>query len=79
MDTTKTKYRQCKLRHPATNREEVAWIPSIYAYQGRWLEIEGEDGWQVKEVYKLGSLRTLGEFDGQRHAQKHFQGSSGLG
>jgi len=73
-----TKYRQVRLRHPSTNRVQTAWIPSVFAHQGRHLEIKDEDGWVVDEVFKDGTLRTLGDFDGQRHAQKHMQGSSGL-
>ena len=77
MNTSDTKYRQCKLRHPATKRFHTAWLPTIYAHKGRHLEICGEDGWVVEEVYREGSLRVLNDFDGQRAAQRHFQGSSG--
>ncbi len=75
MDTSQTRYRQCKLSHPASKRFQVAWIPNIYAKKNWHLEISGEDGWRVDEVY-TGTLRQMVDFEGQRHAQKHFQGSS---
>ena len=42
-------YIQCKLRR--RNKVNTAWIPEQFAVQGKFLEIRGEDGWQVETVY----------------------------
>jgi hypothetical protein len=42
-------YRQCTLlNHDA--RRKVAWIPSLFAFEGKLLTIQGESGWLVEEV-----------------------------
>lgn len=49
-------YRQCRLKRGAT--AQIAWIPQEFAKIGRYLEIQGENGWLVEGVYG----RSAGEY-----------------
>lgn len=41
-------YRQCTLRLGST--EQVSWIPEEFAIKNKFLEVKGENGWQVTHV-----------------------------
>lgn len=43
-------YRQCNLRRGTT--KQVAWIEESLAQLGKYLCINGEDGWRVERVGK---------------------------
>ena len=46
-----TYYRQCNLRRGMT--KQVAWIEESLAQLGKYLCIQGEDGWRVERVGKI--------------------------
>lgn len=41
-------YIQCRLRCGST--EQVAWVPSEFAVQGKYIRIKDVDGWRVISV-----------------------------
>lgn len=56
MKSTKT-YKQCRLRNTLKSTMDTVWIPSVFAFKGRNIEIRPtptaafEPGWVVEEVY----------------------------
>jgi len=76
MDKAQTRYKQCRLWHPATRRARVAWIPNQLAKRTQILEIEDEDGWVVNDVFK-GTIRTFADFTAQHNAGRRFQQALG--
>jgi hypothetical protein len=44
-------YKQCLMEKGSSNY--TAWIPKKFANKGKYLKIEGEDGWLIKEAYDL--------------------------
>lgn len=67
-------YKQCELRK--NDITQVAWIPEHYAHAGDYLEIKGDDGWQVMLV---GQFR-MEEADVSMHSQdyKHQRKASDI-
>jgi hypothetical protein len=48
-------YKQCFLQKktgskPEVITQQVAWIPEVFAHQGQYVEIKGDNGWQVTAV-----------------------------
>lgn len=43
-------YKQCLMKKGM--QTSTAWIPEKFAIVGKYLKIEKEDGWLVKEVYE---------------------------
>jgi hypothetical protein len=41
--------KQCLLQRG--NRQQVAWIPSIYAIKGKYSLSQNQNGWEVLQVY----------------------------
>ena len=50
-------YRQCLMRRLRT--WQVAWIPRDFARVGRFLELRGENGWEVMAAWSLKSAEYL--------------------
>jgi hypothetical protein len=42
------------------NAQDVCWIPAKFAVVGKWLRINGQDGWQVIEVYDSKPYNEVG-------------------
>jgi hypothetical protein len=50
-----TYYRQCALEREVYGdgpviTHQISWIPEEFAVRGKYLEIEGENGWKVMDV-----------------------------
>lgn len=52
-----TQMTQCKLRKG--NQEQICFIPSKFAIEGKFLKIKDEDGWKVEEVFSSSSQEDL--------------------
>ena len=63
-----TSYRQCELRRGKT--VDIVWIPEVFAKEGAWLRIHGEDGWLVRFVF--GRSNGNGLFSDKRNQRQLF-------
>ncbi len=51
-------FKQCFLERKTGTRPEVvtqqiAWIPEVFAHKGQFVEIKGENGWEVTAVSQV--------------------------
>ena len=63
-------YTQCLLSQG--DIQQTAWIPSIYAFEDRFIKIDNEGTWKVKGVYG-GIILPADQIDVNREAIKHME------